>query len=239
MKERKSTGPEVKVLTIANPGAHAIFHRGKNVENRKSPFNFRGIVAIYASKTRRSFDGFPGPKIDPDECVYGQIIGFVEIADCITEKDVTSKTKKWFTGPYGLVLRNPILLKKPIPVSGPKGAVITWNLKGKVLEKYLNVIPKEALEGVRTVEKDERAPMVKGSSRAKLLPTPQLKAVIGGGPFTVKKGSLLLQDYILEKNLFDGRTGMISCDPKLEKLFKKKRVHARLIKDIVSENLNW
>ena len=46
----------------------------------------------------------------------GALIGEVDIIDCISE----SKSR-WFTGPYGFVLANPVLYHKPIPCKGKLG----------------------------------------------------------------------------------------------------------------------
>jgi hypothetical protein len=54
--------------------------------------------------------------------------------DVITAKTVTSKTQKWFSGKYGLVLANLVILKNPVKVKGARGV---WRLKGKILRACL------------------------------------------------------------------------------------------------------
>jgi hypothetical protein len=130
---------EMRALSIAQPWAHCIIRKGKNVENRNWTTRYRGTIAIHASLSR-SKDRFYwcekdyGIKLDPDELSYGAIVGFAEIVDVITKKDLTTKTKKWFGGKYGFVLKNIVTLKKPIPI---KGALGFWKLKGRKLKKCL------------------------------------------------------------------------------------------------------
>lgn len=105
-------------LSIRQPWAWAILHAGKDVENRSWPTRFRGRVLIHAGK---AFDGPAGaayhdgrewalaagvkPPDSADDLLRGGIVGSVEIVDCV--RDMASK---WFEGPYGFVLRNPIVL---------------------------------------------------------------------------------------------------------------------------------
>ena len=131
---------ELKVLNIAQPNAHNVIFNGKNVENRNMISKFRGTIAIYASKTF-SKSRFENQKVPKEDCSFGCIIGFVDIVDCISEKEVTAKTRKWFIGPYGYVFKNVVILKKPIEVLPPQGAVIWWTLSGKKLTSCLSQLP--------------------------------------------------------------------------------------------------
>jgi hypothetical protein len=58
----------------------------------------------------------PGPQ--SSELVRGGIVGSVEIVYCVTGSD-----SPWFMGPYGFVLRNPIIL----PFQPCKGALKFFN----------------------------------------------------------------------------------------------------------------
>jgi hypothetical protein len=135
---------KIKVLNIAQPNAHNVVFNGKNVENRSSSTKIRGTIAIYGSKTlnRDRFDGQSGKnRVEEEDCAFGCIIGFADVVECITEDEVTSKTSKWFSGPYGYVLENMVPLKNPIPVSPPRGAIIWWGLEGEKLEDCLKQLP--------------------------------------------------------------------------------------------------
>jgi hypothetical protein len=103
-------------LSIRQPWAWAIFHAGKNIENRRWRTEVRGRVLIHASKTMTKYDLHEfrefrlsdiAKKVEPDltDLLYGGIIGSVEIIDCVMQ----SKSP-WFAGPYGFVLRNPTVL---------------------------------------------------------------------------------------------------------------------------------
>jgi hypothetical protein len=127
----------MKVLNIAQPHANDVIFNGKNVENRTTTAKFRGTIAIYASKNRnRLSDGDA-----ESDMAFGAIIGFVDVIDCITEDQVSKDTKKWFQGPYGWVFKNPVVLKKPILVSPPQGAVKWWTLTEEPLDKCLSQLP--------------------------------------------------------------------------------------------------
>src|SRR3954463_3435171 len=120
----------MKALTLQQPWAWAIFHAGKDIENRPRRTHFRGTVAIHTSQ--KSYPGWEdyyprdARKVPPvDQWITGAIIGFVEIVDCIEDS-----SSEWFFGPFGYVLKSPRLLKQPIPC---KGALGFWNLPPDVL----------------------------------------------------------------------------------------------------------
>ncbi len=137
----------MKALSIKQPWVHAIFRLGKNIENRNWGTNFRGVVAVHASKStpkieylyavedvheiapiptqsiKDSFVEFPP--------VFGAIIGTVEIVGC-----VEFSTGQWFQGDFGFVLENPRLLKTPIPC---KGALGFWEVPQNILEQFIFV----------------------------------------------------------------------------------------------------
>lgn len=98
----------MKVISIRQPWAWLIIHAGKDIENRDWCTNFRGPVAIHASK----FVPTPAEisKIETSmkvqirriELRYGGIIGTAEITDCVSEH-----ASPWFFGGYGFVLVRP------------------------------------------------------------------------------------------------------------------------------------
>ena len=111
-----------KAISIRQPWAWAIFH-GKPVENRTWYSNYRGPLWIHASKTF-DYEGYqwmwknidrlglfmlPALKRLPVKA----IIGRVNMVDCVKEYD-----SPWFSGPYGHVYEDPILLSEPIPYKG-------------------------------------------------------------------------------------------------------------------------
>lgn len=142
---------KMKALNIAQPNAHNVIFNGKNVENRSMITKKLGIIAIYGSKTYQKWR-FENADVLKEECTFGAIIGFAELVGCITEEEVTKKTKYWFLGEYGWVLENPIALKEPILVSPPNGAIIWWDLKGAKLDKCLQQIPSAKLKKWKIAE---------------------------------------------------------------------------------------
>jgi len=145
---------QMKVLNIAQPNAHYVIHKGKNVENRTMRTKFRGTIAIYGSKTYSSwrFDDSHKHGVEKDDCAFGAIVGFVDLVDCISARQVKSKTRKWFHGPYGYVLSNVIILKKPIPVKPPGGAIVWWTLKGPKLKACLRQLSSAQRKRIRPAE---------------------------------------------------------------------------------------
>ena len=88
-------------LSIRQPWCHHILCDGKDVENRTWKTNYRGPVLIHASKTTddQEFCRIHGAPL-------GGIVGIMDIVDCVTAMD-----SRWFFGPYGFVLRNPLPLE--------------------------------------------------------------------------------------------------------------------------------
>lgn len=134
---------KMTALCIAQPWAYCIFEKGKNVENRSQNLKKRGTIAIYASRSldRGRFAYCNEDlriKITPDDIPFGAIVGFVDVVEVITKKTVTRNTRKWFSGEYGYVLKNPVTLKNPISAKPPNGVVKFWELRGKMLEKCLS-----------------------------------------------------------------------------------------------------
>lgn len=130
---------ELRTLSIAQPWAECIVSKGKNIENRNWNTKMRGFIAIHASAAYHAvrfnycYDDYR-LKIDPDKVDFGAIVGFAEIVDVVTKKELSAKTKKWFQGEYGFVLKNVIKLQQPIPMKGSLGF---WKLKGSALKKCL------------------------------------------------------------------------------------------------------
>lgn len=131
----------MKAITVRQPWAWAIIHAGKNIENRSWPTNFRGPVAIHASKglSRREYEElleylprrFRKDAPPFEEVPRGAILGLVDIVDCVTE----SKSR-WFFGEYGFVLKNP----RPIKPIYCSGALSFWNVPPEIERKIKRMI---------------------------------------------------------------------------------------------------
>lgn len=113
-----------KALSLTQPMAWAIFN-GKDVENRTWPTKFRGRVYIHASKKLNKSHyqwimdnenrlGLQLPYIT--DLIFGALIGEVDIIDC-----VDNHTSRWWMGPYGFTLANPVVFDKPVPCKGMLG----------------------------------------------------------------------------------------------------------------------
>ena len=129
-------------ISIKQPWAWLIAAGYKGIENRSRHFNYRGAIAIHASKVpviKRdqdyALDLFLAEAMrkgeDPDigdfsDALYGEanlgaIIGTATIVGCLHDS-----TSRWFEGPHGLVMNNPVLFDEPIPWRGQLGI---WTIK--------------------------------------------------------------------------------------------------------------
>lgn len=114
----------MRVLTVCQPYAHAIIHMGKDVENRRWFTGYRGPLAIHAGKSRSWFgvgEFWPaGPREPtPQECVFGAIIGLVDLVGCV---DVHAcPPGPWREGPACWLLENPRPLQGPLLMTGQRG----------------------------------------------------------------------------------------------------------------------
>jgi MOSC domain-containing protein YiiM len=138
----------MKALSLTQPWATLITDYGMNVENRTWNSKHRGFFAIHATKTLREedFDFCKKAfkiKLKPEDVPFGAIIGFAELTETITAEEVTPKTKKWFLGDYGFVMKNIIKLKNPVPA---KGALNFWDVDAETLQECLNQLTEEQKE---------------------------------------------------------------------------------------------
>ena len=129
-------GGNMKALTIRQPWAWAIFHAGKDIENR--PYRYRqrtGNIAIHCALTKDSIDLLPSGVRRPTahELSTAVIIGVVDIVDVVE----TSRSK-WFIGPLGWLLKNPRALSKPIPCTGARRL---WEVPPGIVRKIKRQIP--------------------------------------------------------------------------------------------------
>lgn len=133
----------MNVLTVRPLWAWAIFHAGCDIINRNFPTSHGGKLAIHASKSllpddqiafiairKRLGNSFEIPK--DSELVFGAIIGLVDLTGC-----VRSSNSKWFTGDYGFVLRNPVMLAKPLVCRGQLGF---WNVPDESIFRRVNTV---------------------------------------------------------------------------------------------------
>lgn len=116
----------MKALSIRQPWAYAILYLGKRVENRTWHTRYRGPIYLHASGglTRHEYMEFllfyqqeikGGLPVPPAAALpKGGIVGKAVIADCVESFD-----SPWFTGPYGLVLRD----VEPLPFRKVKGQI--------------------------------------------------------------------------------------------------------------------
>src|SRR4051812_48552997 len=95
----------MRALTVRQPWAWAIFHAGKDIENRswKNQHTI-GTIAIHAASRTDPLELLPPRTRRPatEELAIGAIVGVVDVV-AVVERH----RSKWFGGPLGWVLRNP------------------------------------------------------------------------------------------------------------------------------------
>jgi hypothetical protein len=112
-------GMPLQAVSLQQPWAWAIFHAGKDVENRSWATDFRGQLAVHASK-KYDREGHAwmearGFKV-PDNLPRGCLVGVIELLDCVREA-----SSPWaIAGQNHLVVGNPVEWK-PIPYRGQLG----------------------------------------------------------------------------------------------------------------------
>ena len=141
-------------ISIRQPWAWLVAAGWKDIENRSQHFNYRGAIAIHASKQadeaiyrpvqllRATLSAQPDAarsaeyvdhnlgrfyEESADLRSFGSIIAVATIIACVHEDDTTrARRSRWYTGPHGLMMHRPVLLDEPIPWRGRLGI---WKLK--------------------------------------------------------------------------------------------------------------
>jgi hypothetical protein len=119
--------PDMRALTVRQPWAWAIIRAGKDIENRSwTNRHATGTIAIHAGMGLDPLNELPRGVKKPgrEDLIHGAIIGVVDIAGVVRKG-----RSKWFSGPFGWVLRNPRPLRKPIRCTGRLGL---WRLPPRV-----------------------------------------------------------------------------------------------------------
>lgn len=139
----------MRILTVRQPWAFAIIHRGKDVENRTTNIagSYRGPVAIHAAAAWDWDVTYPvGPTPHPTSMslIRGAIIGVVDLIDVHSASVIGGcgrmdnncdehpygcrrHCSPWAMGPtpdgwyQHLVLANPRALSEPVPFKGALG----------------------------------------------------------------------------------------------------------------------
>ncbi len=135
----------MKAITIRQPWAWLIVHHPqiakagqpiKRVENRSWRTSHRGPLAIHAAKSRRgmreayAFCESIGVILpEPDELVYGAVIGTVNVTDCVGANQLTNDPFAF--GPWCHVYAHPQPLDEPVQCAG---ALSLWQWDSEASE---------------------------------------------------------------------------------------------------------
>lgn len=111
----------MKALSIRQPWAWLILHGGKDIENRVWRTRYRGPLLIHAAKGMTEaeylgtclFAAARGVELPAArDLLRGGIVGQVEVVNCVAQSE-----SRWFEGPFGLVLADPV----PLPFRELRG----------------------------------------------------------------------------------------------------------------------
>lgn len=109
----------MRALTLRQPWAWAVFHAGKNIENRSwRPSSLPETIAIHAGLGLDDLENLPSGVRRPrrDQLLHGLILGVVDIV-----RVVEASRSRWFHGPLGWVIENPRILTTPVECTGALG----------------------------------------------------------------------------------------------------------------------
>jgi hypothetical protein len=122
----------MKIIAIRQPWAHLIVTGIKPVENRSWRVNYRGPLAILASKqpAKQSVEEIERRyRVSiPRDLPRGGIVGLVDLVDI-----VDSHPSRFFSGPFGFVLEN----ARPLPFIPMLGQLNIWDAPFRVVKKLL------------------------------------------------------------------------------------------------------
>lgn len=136
-------------LTLYQPMAFAVIHRGKDIENRDWQPSAkvraeRPWIAIHAGQKYEESDATwlraRGVSWSDTDIVRGAILGIAKLTDVITHSN-----SKWFIGRYGWCLSNITPLTRPLKVNGQlslwyTGQTIEDQIKEQLRDKGLNFL---------------------------------------------------------------------------------------------------
>lgn len=126
----------MRVLTVRQPWAWAILSAGKDVENRSWTTAYRGPLAIHASMRPDPPGTWDFPRgvcvPEKEDLALGAIVGIVDLVDAVERS-----RSRWFSGPYGWVLRNPRSLVRPLRCKGMLGLWRATPGQLRILNRYL------------------------------------------------------------------------------------------------------
>lgn len=111
----------MRCISIKQPRAWFILHAGADIENRPWTTDYRGPILIHASPRLRRAEyaediwrarRFCGvtidiPSFEDIQQESGGIVGMATLERITVDKQFS----RWFTGPFGFVLRNPVAVE--------------------------------------------------------------------------------------------------------------------------------
>lgn len=111
----------MKAITIQQPYAELIARGEKVIENRKWSTQYRGEIAIHASKSRELLD--PDDLRNYPEMAFGAVVATARLIDCVRVAKLPAHLvgNEHANGPWCLLLDNVRRLRTPVPMIGTLG----------------------------------------------------------------------------------------------------------------------
>ena len=131
----------MKVISLLQPWASLLVRGAKMVETRSWPTNYRGPIFIHASGSLNkkykdsemtpalmSLESFFKGFIKPQELVFGQVIGMVNIGTCVSTEEIKPHLSEqeiafgdYETGRWAWQCYSPVEFTNPFPLKGQLG----------------------------------------------------------------------------------------------------------------------
>jgi hypothetical protein len=144
----------MKTLSVRQPWAFAILHLGKDIENRSWPTDYRGPLAIHASKridreAVSDLERWFEININDHELVTGAIVGTVDLVDCLPpESPGDESIGEWGEpGQYHWLLSNPARSIGPFPASANSASSRSRSRKERPMAKCRDNVRDLFLDG--------------------------------------------------------------------------------------------
>ena len=203
--------PSGRAISIQQPFIEKILRGIKKFEYRSRATYIRGRVYLYASLKTRQDGNWKRLGMGPDEVPKGLIVGSVEIVDCVYFSDKEC---------FGYKLEKPKRYKKQLRTHNHPQPCFFF--------------PFGPLRSPRKNPKDvkKRKPYT-----GRVVPSPELAAIVGDRPASRKSFVLALEKYILKNHLCTpGNREVIKPDRKLKKITKRSPFHIANLPTFVEWN---
>ncbi|WP_031522594.1 hypothetical protein [Streptomyces sp. NRRL F-5123] len=140
----RPTPVDVRAITVKDPWAAAITHGGKNIENRRRTWKWRGLLLIHTSATidvPALADPHVAAAVRGRELQPGKAVAVARLTDCHPDDGPCSPWAQ--PGLHHLVLHDVRPLPEPLPC---RGALGPWTPSTDLWDQVLHQLPTLTVE---------------------------------------------------------------------------------------------